>query len=984
MKPPGVPADPEWERLSALIDQALDLPLAQREGWLHALAGADAELRPRLQALLARVAQAERLGFLAEPAAVTMAGEGARSASHAVSAQVGPWRLLELLGVGGMGEVWRARRSDDMVERDVALKLPLPDLLSGGLIERFARERTILASLEHRWIARLYDAGIADTGSPWLAMEYVDGVPITVHCESHALGVAPRLLLVQQACDALQHAHNRLVIHRDIKPGNMLVTPAGELRLLDFGIAQMLSPDPLAPRSELTHATVAAMTPGHAAPEQVRGEPASTATDVYSLGVVLYRLLCGSSPHQPVNQTTAALERAVLDADPAPPSQRVAAGGLQRQLRGDLDAIALKALERDPKRRYQTAAALHDEIARHLAGLPVLARPQSRAYRASRFIARHGWALTGGALTVLALVSGTAVALLQAREARIEAARSNAMYRFVLDLFNPDGKAAVDPSIKDRKVSEVIADAATRAGQALGDVPQAREQLLVNLTELTHGLGMPDEAERLRQQRLQLARAAHGDDSDAVLAIQAERVRPLQNAGQTEQALALAEASLAVCEMRRCADITLAALLAAAGEVGKLVHPAPWSVERERLERAMALYSKTGRPADALADGLDSLIAIYINTGQEARAEALSVQALETARALYGENGWVTGRWKEDLGDILRARGRPAAAAQMQREAIATMDAQWGARSLMASRTRLQLVTTLTPSIYRDEAVRAALAASEALRLPQNAGETHLRAWAQEASTTLDARRGRALPVILSCRRALANLNGNPSALQMLRSCAEIANAVRAPTAAEWTNQLSALVRDEYGDVPSARWVRLIAEAESAESRGNLVQARERLDAAWPIRPPGRLDLAARWSYASAINVCAATESQADAVSLVRLHDALGQVGAALDALPVGDDAPFYGEARALLLEARARLLTRTGQPADAATDLRQALALRETLDDTRQSIWMERTLKALLQAQRQLGDATASAQTSQRLQQLAGEQGGLAIARMR
>ena len=267
---------------------------------------------------------------------------------------------------------------------------------------------------------------------------------------------------------------------------------------------------------------------------------------------------------------------------------------------------------------------------------------------------------------------------------------------------------------------------------------------------------------------------------------------------------------------------------------------------------------------------------------------------------------------------------------------------------------------------------------------PQNAGETHLRAWAQEASTTLDARRGRALPVILSCRRALANLNGNPSALQMLRSCAEIANAVRAPTAAEWTNQLSALVRDEYGDVPSARWVRLIAEAESAESRGNLVQARERLDAAWPIRPPGRLDLAARWSYASAINVCAATESQADAVSLVRLHDALGQVGAALDALPVGDDAPFYGEARALLLEARARLLTRTGQPADAATDLRQALALRETLDDTRQSIWMERTLKALLQAQRQLGDATASAQTSQRLQQLAGEQGGLAIARMR
>lgn len=984
MKSPGVPAGPEWERLSALIDQVLDLPIAQRDGWLLALTGADAEVRPRLQALLARMAQAERLGFLAEPAAVTMAGEEARSASHTVGAQVGPWRLIDLLGVGGMGEVWRARRSDDMVERDVALKLPLPDLLRGGLIERFARERTILASLEHRLIARLYDAGIADTGSPWLAMEHVDGVPITVYCESHALGVVPRLLLVQQACEALQHAHNRLVIHRDIKPGNMLVTPAGELRLLDFGIAQLLSPDPLAPRSELTHATVTAMTPGHAAPEQVRGELASTATDVYSLGVVLYRLLCGSSPHQPLNQTTAALERAVLEEDPAPPSQRVAAGSLQRQLRGDIDAIALKALERDPKRRYPTAAALHDDIARHLAGLPVLARPQSRAYRASRFIARHRWALTGGALTVLALVGGTAVALLQARDARIEAARSNAMYRFVLDLFNPDGKASVDPSIKNRKVSEVIADAAARAGQALGEVPQAREQLLMNLTELTHGLGMSEEAERLRQQRLQLARAAHGDNSDAVLAVQAERVRPLLNAGQTAQALALAEDSLAVCEKRRCADLTLAALLAAAGEVGQRVHPAPWSLERDRLERAMALFAKAGQPADTLADGLDSLIAIYINTGQEARAEALSVQALRTARDLYGENGWVTGRWKEDLGDVLRARGRPAAAAQMQREAIATMNVQWGERSFMTARTRLQLVATLTPSIYRDEAVRNALAASEALQLPQNAGETYLRAWAQEASITLDARRGRALPVILSCRGALAQLKGNPSALQILRSCAEIANAVHAPVAAEWTNQLSALVRDEYGDVPSARWVRLIAEAELAESRGDLMQARERLDAAWPIRPPGRLDLAARWIYASTITVCAATEGQTGAASPDRLVDALTQVRAALDAFPAGDDAPFFGEARALLLEARARLLTRTARPADAVSDLRQVLALRETLDDTRQSIWIQRTLQALLQAQRQLGDPTASAQTTDRLQRLAVGQAGLALAKMR
>jgi serine/threonine-protein kinase len=414
-----------WPEIDRLLDEALALPAPERSAWLAGRPGLAAPVRESLQRLLATGAEVETGDFLHRLPPVALPAGDAEPALPAAGARVGPWRLLRLLGEGGMGQVFLAERADGQMKREVALKLPRLGWLDrvGGLAERLARERDILAALAHPHIARLYDAGVDELGRPWLALEFVDGQPLTDWCTQRGSGVAERLQLLLQVADAVSAAHARLVVHRDLKPANILVTPEGRAMLLDFGIAGLVQPDGAA------GATVVgprALTRDYASPEQVRGLPLGTASDVYSLGVVAYELLAGVRPYRPRRDSPAALEDAI-EHDDAPPASRACAEPVRaRALRGDLDAILAKALRKLPAERYASVDAFAQDLRRHLAHEPVLAQPDSLAYRGAKFLRRHALPVAAGTATALALAVGLAVALAQAEAARASAAIAQA------------------------------------------------------------------------------------------------------------------------------------------------------------------------------------------------------------------------------------------------------------------------------------------------------------------------------------------------------------------------------------------------------------------------------------------------------------------------------------------------------------------------------------------------------------------------------
>jgi serine/threonine protein kinase/tetratricopeptide (TPR) repeat protein len=496
----------DWAEFSPVLDRMLELPAEEREAWAQGLTGADALWSPRLLRLLRAAKNSRATGWFdtlprftdlsgADPA--DLPGDDLDSVGE--SSEIGPYRLVRLLGRGGMGSVWYAERSDGLVRRGIALKLPQGLFGDEHMAARFAREREIIASLAHPHIAPLYDAGISADGQPYLALEYVEGKPLDEYCDRHRLDVRARIELFRQVLDAVQYAHSRLVIHRDLKPSNILVTEGGRVRLLDFGVAKLLGTE-AGDKTELTRFAGAAMTLSYASPEQVAGEPVATTADIYSLGVLLFELLVGARPYRVPRDTRGALEEAILRADIPLPSAVVGEDAaatrststfkLRRDLRGDLDAILLKMLNRQPRLRYATAAAVSEDLARYADGEAVQAHRPSRWYWLRKFVARNRLVVASAALASAALLAGAGLALWQAREAQQQARLANAErdrelaaaeHREAVDEFMSDLLLEAGRTGKPVSVTNLIARADALSSQEFIDNAEARAAVLATV-----------------------------------------------------------------------------------------------------------------------------------------------------------------------------------------------------------------------------------------------------------------------------------------------------------------------------------------------------------------------------------------------------------------------------------------------------------------------------------------------------------------------
>jgi tetratricopeptide (TPR) repeat protein len=531
----------QWDRVEAALDAILALPESQWSDASARIAGHDAALLAEIRSLLEHTGGSDPV--LDQPLAIP--DEQSRSdIGLPAGTRVGAYRIIELIGRGGMGEVYRAARADGQYEQEVALKLIRGEL--SGNPERFQAERQMLAQLQHPGIARLLDGGVFGA-LPYMAIELVDGVPITDWCRANRSDLATRLRLFIGVCDAVTHAHSNLIVHRDIKPGNVLVTPRGDVKLLDFGVAKLLTAGP----QDATRN--APLTPAYSAPEQLTGGAITTATDVYALGILLFELLCGELPWKSDGLSFGVAVRKMLS-ETVPTLSRRARYSREamvpwNSLRGDLDAILAKALRKEPRHRYATVNGLREDVWRFLRHEPVEAREGARLYVAGRFVRRQPLLVA----LLLAIVAGSAgvalqsrVALRQAQRAEREGEKAQAVKDFLLDIFkqssvqNPGGVEA-----KNATAQQLLDVGATRIKVQLRDQPEVREELMDTLAQLNNDLGLTDRAESLAADNLaELQSRTHGQPTVALARLHARLATSLIDRYETAAARQHLEAAL--------------------------------------------------------------------------------------------------------------------------------------------------------------------------------------------------------------------------------------------------------------------------------------------------------------------------------------------------------------------------------------------------------------------------------------------------------
>ena len=681
----------QLQSLSSLLDDGLDLPdAAARQAWLAGLPAEHQALAPLLARLLKESAGDATDAWLDQMPALVMAVAGAAAEAQAPEAQaaqrIGPYRLLRVLGEGGMGSVWLAERADGAWQREVALKLPRLAAAPGSFALRFERERNILATLEHPLIARLYDAGTAALPGggeqPWLAMERVEGLSITAHCDARQLPLRERVTLMLQVLQAVQFAHSRLVVHRDLKPSNILVTADGQVRLLDFGIAKLLD-TPDAAAGQATEWAAAPMTPQYASPEQIAGQPIGTASDVYSLGVILFELLTGQRPYRLARDTRGALEQAILEADAPRPSRSgfdaaaaalrgSSPAGLRRLLQGDLDTIVLQALKKSPDLRYPSVAALEEDLRRWLHHEPVRAHPDGWAYRLGKFVQRHTLPLGAAALATLALLVGSGVAWDQARRAQREAQRTQAVQAFLIELFREAEPARAQG--REPTVRELLRRGEQRLHAQLGAEPDLQSAIQAALIAIYEELGDGRSGLPLAEAQLALALKQAGAGSlahgDALLAVG----RAQLNLGRNELALATLEQAQQV--LLRHADQRADVLLLLEGRrVAALNNLARHDEVVSRLQALIPrLVARYGRNGWQTVSAEVTLATAHAARGEhDTAAQLLKTLAPQVARG-WPDQGYGQAALRANVGYVLwQARAWPEAATALQ-SAIADMD----------------------------------------------------------------------------------------------------------------------------------------------------------------------------------------------------------------------------------------------------------------------------------------------------------------------
>lgn len=491
------------------LELALEQPSNEHEAWLESQA-IDGEIRARVLALLARADHAN--GFLDTPVFAKLSS----NAMPVPGDRLGAWRLEREIDSGGMGVVFQANRADGAYELQTAVKLirGVDQTHHAELVARFENERRLLARLQHPNVVRILDGGSTSHGLPYLVMEYVDGHRLNEYCESKRLDVAARARLLALVCDGVQAAHQHLIVHRDLKPGNILVDNNGQPRVLDFGIARLLDDNR---DSTLTRTGTSAMTPAYASPEQVRHEPLTTASDVYSLGVILYELLTGVRPHDLGGLSPAQVERIVCDTDPRPLRKALAASSLaeaDKQLRlarigSDLERIVARALHRDAERRYGSSQALGDDLRRYLDGLPVTAHPDSAGYRIGKFVRRHRLALGAAALATCAVLGASAVALWQAARAERSAADMTLINSFLVDMLSISNPHQSGSEIT---LAAALDNGANEVDKRFGDRPDLAVDIRYALAKSMLGRYRLDAAEKQLERTLQESTQVFGDD----------------------------------------------------------------------------------------------------------------------------------------------------------------------------------------------------------------------------------------------------------------------------------------------------------------------------------------------------------------------------------------------------------------------------------------------------------------------------------------
>jgi serine/threonine protein kinase len=515
------PASERWARVKELFEAAADLAPNDRATLLSKECDGDAALRREVESLLDSDAHTD--GFIEQPVLEMPRDLFPEPPEESLAGrQFGAYQIIREIGRGGLGAVYLAARSDDEYRKEVAIKLVRRGLDTEDILRRFRNERQILAQLDHPNIARLIDGGTTEDGLPYFVMDYVNGQPLAAYCEAHSLSTTDRLNLFRKACAAVTYAHQNLVIHRDLKPSNILVASDGEPKLLDFGIAKLLGPEEEALAQTMAGQRV--MTPQYASPEQIKGERITTASDVYSLGVLLYELLTGRRPYRLKTHTPAEISRAITSQEPERPSTAVAIGAgnskIQKPnpklLRGDLDNIVLMAMRKEPARRYTSVGQFSEDIRRHLVGLPVVARKDTVSYRTGKFVTRHRIGVAAVALILLSLVGGIIATLIQVRTARRERAKAEAISIFLgktLYASNPDRGSNGQPTVKD-----ILDDASKRlASEQLADQPEVRAELQRIIGESYLSLGQYDLAEKNLTAALETQTRIAGEDGIAAL-----------------------------------------------------------------------------------------------------------------------------------------------------------------------------------------------------------------------------------------------------------------------------------------------------------------------------------------------------------------------------------------------------------------------------------------------------------------------------------